>query len=131
MTGYFWVTNVAIAALSSFFITGLGIIGPFSPIHGLSVFALWGLCSGLRQARAGRVTAHRAAMASIYWWAIGLAGLLTLLPGRRINHVLFGENQFLGHWVIGATLGAAMLSYWFKRRRARSRFSLHKRPALR
>lgn len=70
-------------------------------------------------------------MAQIYWWAIGVAGLLTLLPGRRINVALFGENEFLGLWVIAATLGAATLRNWVKRRRARSRFALHNSADLR
>ena len=41
--GYTWVLAMAITALSSFFIHSFPVIGPFSPIHLLALFALWSL----------------------------------------------------------------------------------------
>ncbi len=105
--GYIWVTNVAIAAISSFFIFGdLAMIGPYGPIHILSVFALWGIFRAVQHAIRKNIVAHKAAMSSIYYWAMGVAGLLTLLPGRRMNEILFGQNEQIGHWVIGIGIAA-------------------------
>ena len=118
--GYLWVTNVLIAAFSSFWITEIRVIGPFSPIHGLSLWALWalwGIGVGVGHVRAGRITAHKMTMTSLYWGAIGVASLLTLLPGRRLNRTLFGENEVLGLWVIAAIIVLVVAFRFSSRRR--------------
>ncbi len=101
VVGYSWVTSMLILSLSSFFIRGWAVVGPFGPIHLLSVFVLFGLYEGVRDARNRNIAAHKAGMQDVYWWAIGIAGLLTLLPGRRMSEVFFGESETLGFWVIG------------------------------
>ena len=134
LLGYLWVLLIAQAALSSFFITGLGVIGPFGPIHILSVLTLWGLWRGVGHARAGRIAAHRATMRTIFTGALVVAGTLSLLPGRRISLILFGENAGLALVTIAVLLTALALRWvWTtphgKELRRRGGLPLHKRAA--
>jgi len=77
-------------AASSFWIHGFRIIGPFSPIHLLSIFTLVMLPVAVLHARHHRVERHRKAMTSIFIGAMVIAGLFTLLPGRIMHDVVFG-----------------------------------------
>src|SRR5215204_193658 len=80
--GWTWVVLMAIIAISSFWIYGLRIIGPFSPIHLLSIFTLAMLpLAVLHARRRHRVERHRKAMTSIFVGPMVIAGLFTLLPG--------------------------------------------------
>ncbi len=54
--GYGWVAMMTVVAGSSFFIHTLKVIGPFSPIHLLSVLALGSLWFAARAARAGKLS---------------------------------------------------------------------------
>ena len=89
--GYVWLTLLTVAAISSFFMRGSG--GPrlwgFSPIHLLSVFALWNIAGGLWHIVQGRVKAHQQTMRGLYWGACVGAGLFTLLPGRYLGDLLW------------------------------------------
>jgi uncharacterized membrane protein len=88
--GRVWVALMAFIALGSFGIHTLRQFGPFSWIHGLSVFTLLMLTSAVLHARAGRIAAHRWTMVGLYVGALLIAGLFTLMPGRIMNHVVFG-----------------------------------------
>ncbi|MDP3548357.1 MAG: DUF2306 domain-containing protein [Phreatobacter sp.] len=88
--GWAWVVLMAVTAVSSFWIHGLRLIGPFSPIHALSVFTLVSLYFGIRARRLGRITAHRGHMVGIAAGWAG-AGLFTLLPGRIMFQMVFGN----------------------------------------
>lgn len=88
--GWAWVAGMAAVALSSFAIQDMRLIGPFSPIHGLSVFTLVMLVLGVRAARSQRVSAHRQTMKGLTFGALVGAGLFTLLPGRVMYQVVFG-----------------------------------------
>ncbi|MEM1399241.1 MAG: DUF2306 domain-containing protein [Pseudomonadota bacterium] len=113
--GYAWVILMVVVSLSSFFIQGLAMVGPFGPIHILSVLVLIGLYKGVRDARAGSIAAHKEQMQSLYWTAMGFAGLLTLLPGRRLNKALFGDQPELGLIVVGIGTVALAARWWFAR----------------
>jgi uncharacterized membrane protein len=89
--GWIWVGLMATIAISSFWIHGYRIIGPFSPIHGLSIFTLVMLPLAVRHARRHRVTDHRKAMISIFVGALLMAGAFTFLPGRIMHAVAFGS----------------------------------------
>lgn len=91
IAGYAWVSAMLATALSSFWISGIRLIGPFSPIHVLSLYTLFGVVMGVVQIRRGDRHSHEATMKAIAFWALGVAGLLTLLPGRLMNRALFGE----------------------------------------
>jgi len=61
--GYIWVGLMAIVAFSGFFIHVLKLVGPFSPIHLLSVLPL--PACGMPSARRGAVTSSGTARR---WW---------------------------------------------------------------
>lgn len=126
--GYVWVTEMAVTALSSFFIVEHPVIGPFSPIHLLSAWTLWVLWHGIAAARAGDIARHRGELRGLYLYGLGIAGSLTLLPGRRLNAALFGEAEHLGLWAIG--LIGLVIAVTMLRNRIRI-FSLVKVPELR
>ena len=114
--GYVWISNIVVAATSSFFISGIGLIGPFSPIHFLSIMALKGVYDGYRFIRLGQIKAHEAAMRSINFWAVGIASAFTLLPGRRVNRLLFEGDEWLGLVAI-AIIATLMVYFGFIRGR--------------
>lgn len=86
--GYLWVGLMAFVALSSFAIYELRLIGPFSPIHALSVLVT--LVVAVRAARRGNIARHKRVMILLYVLALMLTGAFTLLPGRIMYHVIFG-----------------------------------------
>ncbi|NBD28957.1 MAG: DUF2306 domain-containing protein [Alphaproteobacteria bacterium] len=91
--GYAWVVSMLALAVSGFFIPArFALVGPFGPIHLLCPLAIWGVLDGVRLIRRGDVRGHRIAMQTVWFGAVGVTGLLTLVPGRALNHVLFGET---------------------------------------
>ena len=84
--GWTWVALMAGVALVSFAIQYRG----FSWIHALSVWVLVSLVSGVRAARRHRVSTHRATMISLFFGALVIAGLFTLLPQRLLGQALWG-----------------------------------------
>jgi len=88
--GWIWVVLMAAIAASSFWIHEIRLIGPFSPIHLLSIFTLVMLPLAVVHARRHRVDRHRNAMTGIFIGALVVAGLFTLLPGRIMHAVAFG-----------------------------------------
>ncbi|MFC3613081.1 DUF2306 domain-containing protein [Lutimaribacter marinistellae] len=88
--GALWVAAITLTAISSFWIHEFRLIGPFSPIHLLSILVLVTLVYSIRAVRRGNITAHRASMIQLYLLALVLTGAFTLLPGRTMNAVLFG-----------------------------------------
>ena len=67
-------------------------VGPWSPIHILSVFTPLALVYAVWAARHQRVRGHRIAMISIFCGALVIAGLFTLVPGRLMHAVVFGAR---------------------------------------
>ena len=88
--GRIWVGLMAIVALSSFAIFEIRLLGPFSPIHLLSLLTLGTLVVAIQAARAGHIQRHKQALASLYGFGLVLAGAFTLIPGRILHQVLFG-----------------------------------------
>jgi uncharacterized membrane protein len=88
--GWIWVGLMAIVAVSSFWIHDLRMFGPFSWIHGLSVFALVMLAVGVTYARHHNVSGHRRTMIWIFVAALVITGFFTFVPGRIMHKVLFG-----------------------------------------
>jgi len=93
--GWVWVVVMAAVALSSFGIRSASSwavspfgLGPFGPIHALSVATLVFLAKGVAEARAGRIKAHRITMLSLVFGALVITGGFTLLPGRLMGAVV-------------------------------------------
>jgi len=89
--GWIWVALMAVVAASSFWIHQIRLVGPFSPIHLLSIFTLLMLPLAIWRAHTHRVAAHRVMMILIFAGALVIAGLFTLLPGRIMHQVVFGS----------------------------------------
>lgn len=116
--GRLWVALMAVVALSSFFIHELRLVGPWSPIHLLSLATLWFLFDGVRLARAGRITAHRRTMQATFFGALIVAGGFTLLPGRVMHEVMLADLSAQMMAALAALAGAcAAVAYRATRRR--------------
>lgn len=94
--GYAWVTLMLVAATSAIFIRDFRLpnINGFTPIHllipvvyGMLLLAFWFLARG-------NSNGHRKTMLGLYIGACGVAGAFTLLPGRYLGNLVFG--QWLG-----------------------------------
>src|ERR1700738_251788 len=88
--GWIWVCLMAAVAISSFGIHQLRLVGPWSPIHLLSIFTLIVLPIAVWKARHHEVAGHRRIMIFIFAGALVVAGLFTLVPGRIMHAVFFG-----------------------------------------
>ena len=82
---------MATVAASSFWIHEIRLLGPWSPIHLLSIFTLIMLPIAVWRARQHRVADHRRIMTMTFVGALVIAGLFTLLPGRIMHAVVFGQ----------------------------------------
>jgi uncharacterized membrane protein len=88
--GWIWVGLMAVVAASSFWIHQIRLVGPFSPIHLLSIFTLVMLPLAVWRAHTHRVADHRRIMIMTFVGALVIAGLFTLVPGRIMHRVIFG-----------------------------------------
>lgn len=88
--GWMWVGCMGVLAATGFGIYSRGVVGPFSPIHGLSAFVLVGLALAVRAARRHDVASHRGWMLGMVWGGLGIAGAFTLMPGRIMHAVILG-----------------------------------------
>jgi uncharacterized membrane protein len=88
--GWMWVTLMVFVSASSFWIHELRIWGIWSPIHLLSIFTLVTLPLAVWAAHRHAVDRHRRAMTAIFFGALVIAGLFTLVPGRIMHKVVFG-----------------------------------------
>jgi uncharacterized membrane protein len=89
--GWIWVILMATVAASSFWIHQIRLVGPWSPIHLLSIFVLVTLPLAVWRARRHDVADHRRIMILLFSGALVIAGLFTLLPGRIMHAVVFGS----------------------------------------
>jgi uncharacterized membrane protein len=89
--GWIWVCLMLAVAISSFWIHEIRLVGPWSPIHLLSIFVLITVPLAVWKAHRHQVADHRRIMISIFSGALVIAGLFTLLPGRIMHAVVFGQ----------------------------------------
>ncbi|CCV14101.1 DUF2306 domain-containing protein [Mesorhizobium sp. STM 4661] len=89
--GYVWAALMLVIAISSFWIQEIRLIGPFSPIHLLSILVLVTVPLAVWHAHGHQVARHRGAMIKLYFFALVGAGVFTLLPGRIMHAVAFGQ----------------------------------------
>ena len=91
VVGYVWAALMLVIAISSFWIQEIRLVGPFSPIHLLSILVLVTVPLAVWYAHSHKVSAHRGAMIKLYVFALIGAGIFTLLPGRIMHAVVFGQ----------------------------------------
>lgn len=84
--GWMWVVLMAVVAILSFGIQRNGL----SWIHLLSVFTIVMLVVGIGNARRQRIIHHGKTMKGLYFGALIITGIFTLLPGRLIGQAAFG-----------------------------------------
>lgn len=88
--GYAWAGAMMLLALTGLFIHSIRMIGPFSPIHLLSLLVLVMVPLAVLNARAGKVRAHRWTVLSLVVFGLLGAGAFTFWPGRLMHAVAFG-----------------------------------------
>ncbi len=88
--GWIWVGLMAMVAISSFWIHQIRLLGPWSPIHLLSIFTLIIVPLGVWRAHHHDVANHRRIMMFTFAGALVIAGLFTFVPGRIMHSVVFG-----------------------------------------
>ncbi len=91
IAGSIWVLLMFVVSASAFFIHQLRIWGPWSPIHLLAIVTLAMLPVAVWRAHRHDVVRHRRAMLGLFFGALIVAGLFTLLPGRIMHAVVFGN----------------------------------------
>lgn len=84
--GRTWFLLMTFVAAGSFWIR---VSGHYSWIHGLSAFTLVMLALGIYMARTGRIEKHKRIVKGLYFGALIIAGLFTLLPNRLLGHWLW------------------------------------------
>ncbi len=109
--GRLWVLAMAATALSSFCVQDIRLWGAWSPIHLLSVLTLVSLAAGLRAAVRRDIALHRKIMENLAFWALCVTGLFTLLPGRTLNAVLFGDDSWAGFGTMVAVVAALWVAW--------------------
>lgn len=106
--GKVWVALMAVTALSSFAIHTIRMVGPFSPIHVLSVVTLVSLAIGVRAARRRDIVRHLNVMRMLYVFALIGAGVFTFLPGRLMNRLAFhGDAPWMGYAAVAVAAAFA------------------------
>jgi len=88
--GWIWVSLMLAVSVSAFFIHELRTWGPWSPIHLLAIFTLGMLPIAVWRAHRHEVERHRRAMTGLFFGALIIAGLFTVLPHRIMHAVIFG-----------------------------------------
>lgn len=88
--GWVWVVLMLIVAVSSFWIHGIKLWGPWSPIHLLSIMVLAMLPLALVFARRHNARGHARTMIGIFIGGLVIAGLFTFIPGRLMHAVALG-----------------------------------------
>ena len=94
--GYAWLTLMLVTALSALFIRDYQLpnVAGYTPIHLFVPYTLFGIASAFWFVYRRNFAKHRQIMQQVYIGACGIAGLFTLLPGRMLGQLVWG--QWLG-----------------------------------
>jgi uncharacterized membrane protein len=88
--GWVWVALMALVSVSSFWIHQLRLWELWSPIHLIAIFTLVTLPLAVWAAHRHAVERHRRAMTGLFFGALVIAGIFTLVPGRIMHAVVLG-----------------------------------------
>lgn len=122
--GYSWIIAMVSVAISSFWIHSFGIIGPFSPIHLLSIWTLFVVVRAINFARVGKIVAHAEILRWLYWGGLWVAFALNFLPGRMSNRIVFGRDEAELAMIIAILLVATAFLIGSRWKRIQRRFSM-------
>lgn len=93
LLGRLWVALMAATAVSLLFVNTNCVIGPFGPIHLLTLLTLVLLPIGLISARHGKIRRHARIMTFLFIGALLIAGAFTFIPGRTMHDIVFGTTS--------------------------------------
>ena len=97
--GWIWVGLMALVAISSFWIHQIRLVGPWSPIHLLSIFTLTMLPLAIWRAHTHQVAAHRRMMIGLFSGAIRLIAQTESEPARcKQTHYNAGRPRRPRRW---------------------------------
>lgn len=85
--GKVWVVLMFVTAFSSLFINQIRLVGPFSPIHLISVATIILLYVGIRQAQRRDIEKHRSTMKGTFIGGLVIAGGFTFMPDRLMYRI--------------------------------------------
>jgi uncharacterized membrane protein len=91
--GYAWVTCMLGATLTGVFIRDFRLpnLWGYTPIHLLIPLTCWSLYRAFRFLAQGNILGHRKTMQWLYVQACIIAGAFTLLPGRYLGQLVWGQ----------------------------------------
>jgi uncharacterized membrane protein len=107
--GYVWVTAMVITAVSSFWISGIGMFGRFSPLHLLSIMSLITMGLAIYWAIKRNIHAHQRALRNLSTFGLGIPSVLNFLPGRTFSNAFFADTPILGLVLSAIVMGAILL----------------------
>lgn len=109
LLGRLWMMLMVASSISSLFVHTIRMVGPFSPIHLLSIWVLISAFWAIAAIRAGNVRRHKQMVVGMYLGGIVGAGIFTILPGRIMNAVLFSGQSAVALAVVLVLFG---LAFW-------------------
>jgi uncharacterized membrane protein len=89
--GFIWLTLMLVVAFSSFWIHEIRMLGPWSPIHLLSIYVLIMVPVAIYFARRHNIRGHARTVIGMFLGGLVIAGLFTFVPGRIMHAVAFGN----------------------------------------
>jgi uncharacterized membrane protein len=89
--GFTWLALMLIVAVSSFWIHEIRLWGPWSPIHLISIYVLIMIPVAVYFARTHKIRGHARTVIGMFLGGLVIAGLFTLVPGRIMHAVAFGN----------------------------------------
>lgn len=103
--GYAWVTLMLLSALSAAFIRDYRMpnIAGFTPLHLFVPLVVSNLARAFRALAQKRLAEHRRIMTRTYVGACLIAGMFTLMPGRYLGQLIFGQSLGKAPAITGAT----------------------------
>jgi len=123
IVGYTWIITMLSVAFSSFWIGSFGVIGPFSPIHLLSIWTIYVVLRAVQLARAGKIAHHAEMLRHLYWGGLWVAFALNFLPNRMSNLIVFGQEEAAVSAIVLILLIATIFLFGSRWRRIQRRFS--------
>jgi len=89
--GFIWLALMLTVAISSFWIHSIRLWGPWSPIHLISIYVIAMVPLALYYAHTHKIRGHQRTVTGMFLGGLVIAGLFTLVPGRIMHAVVFGN----------------------------------------